>query len=149
MGRPSNNIADVLERLVICEPTTLDTGCWEYLGEPNSGGYKSVRMRGRRQLVHRLVYEHFRGLIPSKLESDHLCRNRGCCNPDHLEMVTTAVNQKRGLRGCLRTLKTHCPRGHLLDADNLYNRPNGDRLCRICLAKKARDWRKQQRENRK
>lgn len=73
-------------------------GCWIFLGARTKAGYGMVG-RGRRGegnvYVHRLMYEAFRGPIPDGLHLDHLCRVRECCNPDHLEAVTQAENNRR------------------------------------------------------
>ena len=68
-----------------------DTGCWVWQRAMTRGGY------GFRQgPAHRYVYERERGPIPDDLTLDHLCRNPGCVNPDHLEPVTSAENTRRG-----------------------------------------------------
>jgi len=69
--------------------------CWEWLGCRNSDGYGFMHCKGKSAPVHRLAYEFTKGAIPDGLELDHHCRNRGCCNPDHLEVVTHAENMTR------------------------------------------------------
>jgi hypothetical protein len=129
MSRP-NTICDILERLVICEPTTLKTGCWEYPGCKSGGGYAQVLYGGGRQrpYVHRLVYEHFVGPVPEGLETDHLCRNRSCANFEHLEMVTRQENNRRRKF----VIATHCPAGHEKTEDNILYTKLGHRICKIC-----------------
>lgn len=73
----------------------VETGCHDWIGA-RWGEYGCVKREGRRRLAHRFYYERQHGPIPDGLELDHLCRNRLCVNPDHLEPVTTAVNQQRG-----------------------------------------------------
>lgn len=72
-----------------------DTGCWITLSTPISGGYCRVRIGGKAMLAHRLAYEKAKGPIPNGLVIDHLCRNRRCCNPDHLEAVPPEENLRR------------------------------------------------------
>ncbi len=86
-------------------------------------------------MVHRVTYETFVGPIPEGLEIDHLCRNRLCCNPVHLEAVTRKENVRRGLACALKPKKTHCSRGHVLNEKNLVIRAyrgRSYRECRIC-----------------
>ena len=70
-----------------------DNGCWEWRGAHLASGYGSVRFNGSARVVHRIIWEHHHGQpIPDGLQIDHLCRNRGCCNPEHLEAVTQTEN---------------------------------------------------------
>ena len=74
-------------------------GCWQWQGAKNPAGYGYFNMgKSRFMMAHRYAYELFNGTIPSHLEIDHLCRNHGCVNPDHLEMVTRSENVRRGRR---------------------------------------------------
>jgi hypothetical protein len=117
-----------------------DESCWEWLGTKSAAGYGQMRVAGSRQYTHRVSYEMFVGPIPEGLSIDHLCRNRACCNPAHLEAVTHAVNVARGER----PTRTHCIHGHELSGRNLVIRAEG-RLCRQCgldSAKRARQRRK-------
>ena len=119
-----------------------DGGCLEWTGALRMGYGKFRGVAGRTTTAHRVVWETFVGPIPEGLELDHLCRNRKCVNPDHLEPVTRRENLRRGSNG---VLKTHCPHGHEYTdentihrkADGTRHRPNGARECRIC--KNARD----------
>jgi len=72
------------------------SGCWVWTGSLQGGGYARIMTDGRMQPAHRVAYELKHGPIPDGLEMDHLCRVRCCVNPDHLEAVTTSVNQLRG-----------------------------------------------------
>jgi hypothetical protein len=78
------------------------TGCWVWQQGKSSAGYgmKWIEVDGaaKRVYAHRLFYERDRGPIPKGMELDHLCRNRGCCNPAHLEVVTKVENIRRGIR---------------------------------------------------
>lgn len=71
-------------------------GCWLWDGNHNERGYPRVNAHGKNGYkAHRLAYELYVGQIPSGMEIDHLCRNRGCVNPDHLEPVTREENNRR------------------------------------------------------
>jgi len=74
------------------------SGCWEWTASVNSKGYAQIRVAGRKVLFHRLMYERHRGPIPLGLTIDHLCRNRICGNPAHLEVTTIQENVRRGNR---------------------------------------------------
>lgn len=80
------------------QPRILVTagGCWEWQGELNRNGYGRVWVNGRRLMAHRVAYQLLVGDIEPGLVLDHLCRNRRCCNPEHLEPVTVRENTLRG-----------------------------------------------------
>ena len=128
-----------LERLVE-KVNPLDTGCWEWTAYRNPMGYGQVGFGGRVVLAHRAVYEVLVRPIPDGLTLDHLCRNPGCVNPDHLEPVTTQENSRRGdhsRNGADQRAKTHCPQGHPYDLANT-GYTGGSRRCRACGRLKAR-----------
>lgn len=81
-----------------------------------------------------MAYELYVGKIPEGLQIDHLCRNRVCVNPDHLEPVTRRVNLLRGVGFSARNAKAvRCPAGHAYDLSNTYLRPDGKgRDCLRC-----------------
>ena len=107
-------------------------GCWIWQAAIKSDGYGVFWVNGRTVRAHRFAYEMFVGPIPDGLQTDHLCRNRNCVNPAHLEPVTNQENFRRGEGGKHKRDKTHCPQGHPYAGENLYVKPNGYRECRIC-----------------
>jgi hypothetical protein len=120
--------------------------CWIWLGPKRGGGYGHVTRwesgKTVNAVVHLVVYELMRHPIPDGLEIDHLCRNRSCCNPDHLEPVTTTVNIRRGTSPSARNAAaTVCKNGHVLTPDNTYVRRDGrGRQCRTCQRANHKRW---------
>lgn len=85
-----------------------DDGCWQWIGSRNQVrgemAYGVVRWGGPQRYVHRVLYEHIYGPYPG-LDTDHLCRNRACVNPAHLEPVTRQENILRApVRGRRRKM---------------------------------------------
>ena len=124
------------------------TDCWNWVGCIGSEGYGRFMKNYKEYLAHRVVYELFKGKIKKGLHIDHLCRNRRCVNPNHLEQVTSRENVLRGEGLFAKNLrKTHCKHGHEFSGKNLIliernyyrngvliNRGKG-RKCRICFNK--------------
>jgi len=109
------------------------SGCWEWIASLIGGGYGQYKVEGRPVYAHRFAYEALVGPIPDGLELDHLCRNRACVNPDHLEAVSHRTNTLRGVSlPAQRAAKTHCPAGHPYAGTNLALSRRGERLCRAC-----------------
>lgn len=118
--------------------------CWVWHGSFTDEGYGQVTVNYKRTLVHRHAYEQLVGPIPEGLHLDHLCRNRGCCNPAHLEPVTCKENLYRSplTLASINAAKTHCKRGHEFDAENTIRSKSGARQCRECSNQLRRERRR-------
>jgi len=126
-----SGLPEQLEKNVIPEP---NSGCWIWLGSlrDKKDGYGGIHWRGRMWRTHRLVFTILKKSVSKKLDLDHTCRNRICCNPDHLEPVTRGENIRRGQGIAPKNLaKTHCAKGHEYTAENTYSWGN-QRFCRTC-----------------
>ena len=96
-------------------------------------GYGHLHYEGRTRYAHRAYYLMYKAAIPDGLVIDHLCRNRLCVNPLHLEAVTLVENTMRGESlWAQNARKTHCANGHSIEGHNLITDANGKRKCRIC-----------------
>ena len=122
-------------------------GCWLWKGHVHPNGYGQFYMDGRQGYAHRASYQIHRGNIPDDLVIDHLCRNRACVNPAHLETGPQQVNIRRGVAPSAMLANVNkCKNGHpFLEANTHYSK-EGKRQCRICLAEWARNKRRQIRE---
>ncbi len=110
-----------------------ETGCWEWQGRTNRNGYGWGQQRPGQpyRVMHRIMWEDaHNGPVPDDLQLDHLCRNRVCCNPQHLEPVTGSENTTRQDHANRR--KDTCSKGHPFDEDNTINTKRGRRVCREC-----------------
>jgi HNH endonuclease len=131
-------------RLRIRDSVIIDdaTGCWIWQRKcMKRDRYGLMTVAKRTRLAHRVAYEAFVGPIPDGLQLDHLCRNRPCVNPAHLEPVTSRENVLRSpiAQAALNAAKTHCPRGHEYTSENTYlcGPYKRWRLCRRCMRERG------------
>ena len=76
--------------------TIVEDGCWLWLGHVSIKGYGRFRVGKSTPMAHRAAYELYVGKIPDGMVIDHLCRERSCVNPYHLEPVLPEENTRRG-----------------------------------------------------
>ena len=116
----------------------LPSGCWRWAGKIHRSGYGLFSVgHARHTTAHRWLYQQLHGPLAAAVDLDHLCRNRWCVRPSHVEPVTRRENLLRGETlpaGNVR--KTHCPQGHPYDEENTYEY-RGARQCLSC--RRARD----------
>lgn len=128
----------------------MPNGCIEFTGARVGGGYGTIMHNGRNMVVHRAAYMLMVGPIPEGLTLDHLCRNRICVNPHHLEPVTVKENVLRGVGITAKnSAKDQCVNGHPFSGSNLkvHARDGGRRrVCRMCLRINKMNLRKRLRE---
>lgn len=119
----------------------LANGCWEWTGprfQSNGYGQMSRGYRGTK-LAHRAFYLKHVGDVPDGLQLDHLCRNRRCVNPEHLEPVTGQENQLRGVTGY--GARTRCRSGiHDITKPDSWYVPPGDPTQRTCYECAKAKW---------
>jgi hypothetical protein len=129
--------------------TIRDDGHWIWEGAVGSSGYGKIKSgghRGQDLSVTHVVWEHHHGVpVPPGYDLDHLemCLIILCVNPDHLEPVTKAENQRRRAER-----RETCGNGHLWIPENTGTSKNGSRFCKPCHADRERERRRRNRETR-
>lgn len=142
-GRPTKPAFSRWVKFIRVSEIKLYNGspCWEWTGcKSKTTGYGQFKIDARRgaklSSPHRFAWEFFYGAIPDGYEVDHLCRNRTCCSPFHLEAVTPAENKRRRDETI-----TFCKAGHEFTSENTSYRPNGSRICKRCARKRSAEFR--------
>ncbi len=123
---------------------TAKAPCWIWTGWMNSEGYGRMWLnRHHNRRAHKIAYEQEHGAVPEGLVLDHLCRNRRCVNPNHLEPVSPYENVSRS--PLYNGNKTHCTNGHLFTEASTYWYPRKygakSRVCRTCRRERLQKYR--------
>lgn len=128
-----------LIKLSVPEP---NTGCHIWIGATTIAGYGIINIKKKILSAHRVSYFLNKGDIPDGLVIDHICDNKFCINPDHLQPKTQLDNLLRSNSASMVNLrKTHCNKGHEFTESNTIINKNGSRDCKICVkAKKKRHY---------
>lgn len=114
-------------------------GCWEWTAYVDHQGYgKFMGPNHQTRRAHRYVYQELVRELARTEHLDHLCRNRRCVNPDHLDVVEHVVNVRRGVAGINNSRKTHCKYGHEFTPSNTIRNSLGQRNCKECTRRIAR-----------
>lgn len=134
---------DPLEKFAELIQLDETTGCWNWLGRKTETGYGKLWADDQMWMAHRFSYAALIGPLPDGLESHHKCRNRGCVNPWHLELVTHQKNCETDFT------VTHCKNGHAYKDGEYYEIRNKDghvkRTCKICAKERAHAYHEQHR----
>lgn len=135
----------VLERVRLRSERQGD--CYVFLGQRTADGYGVVGVQGKRQMVHKVVWEDVNGPVPEGMQLDHKCKNEPCWNPEHLRLVTPRENVLfSDSPAAKNAVKTHCSRGHEFSPENtrvIYrkDRAHPERVCRECKRERRQEAR--------
>ena len=123
-----------------------EDGCWEWTASRNkqNTGYGQFGIRGKIMQAHRVSYTWANGPVPDGLELDHLCRNKVCVNPDHLEAVDRRTNQLRTNNPMVAVHRSGlCAKGlHKIEGFNIEYMANGNKRCKACHHKVTNDFKR-------
>lgn len=143
-GQKINRAAAPLDERIHKLSVPTDTGCWEWAAAISNSGYGVLTLAKPRRnaFAHRVSYEAFTGPIPDGMQVDHLCRNRICVNPEHLEAVSPRTNVLRGNTvAAAQASKVSCDHGHEFTPENTYVTRWGRRQCRACNRARSASYR--------
>lgn len=133
----------------VCKSNDV-AGCWEWIGPIGGRGYGILTINGRQLKAHRVSFEVSVVPVPAGLHLHHLCGNRRCVRPSHLQIITPADHVLiGGSFSAQNARKTHCYRGHPLSGPNLRIGPKGQRICRVCRTESSRRYEQAHSDERK
>lgn len=133
-----NNIVKFIS--LIPKPNKI-SNCWLWDYSISDHGYGRYKLFGKMRYAHRISYEIYFGKIGKNLEIDHLCRNRNCINPRHMELVSTKENTQRGLASRKKNFQIKlCKRNHPYFGANIISHKNNKRSCRLCARENWKNY---------
>lgn len=152
-GRGPRTVTEVIQHLADNSAYDPESGCVVWQATLSNEGYGAFNWKCGDRVIytaHRISYHVLNGTVTPGLVVDHLCRNRACIRPDHLDLVTQRENVLRSpiAPGAINAAKTHCPQGHEYTPENTYiqlprpGRMATGRLCKTCTASRSRRSRK-------
>jgi len=139
---------DVYEKRLKAKVKRRLDGCWQWHGATirNARGdrYGTMHYRGKQWLAHRIAYDLWKGPIDPDLQVNHLCENKLCVNPKHLEQIDNWGNALYSMKSvcAINSVKQKCPAGHDYTDENTYVSPKGYRECRKCKKERAAKYHK-------
>lgn len=135
--RKTKTIQDHIDNII------KDNGCWIWQGSVDSRGYGQLKSQGITWRAHRFFYVSLVNKIPPNYQIDHLCKNKLCVNPEHLEPVTQFENMKRSGVWEKNKGRSHCPKGHEYTPENIANTKR--LTCLQCKREYNREYMKKKR----
>lgn len=131
--------AFIIEKFLSRISAKTEGECWPWVGHINKSGYGAFTISaGKIFLAHRISFDLFNEKVIETLVIDHICKNRRCVNPKHLRQVYSGINvtENSDSPSAENKLKTHCPKGHEYNEENIYiattKRKTKGRACRTC-----------------
>lgn len=123
--------------------------CWKWTGVISSNGYGRIEHKGKHLMAHRVSFLLNGGIIPQGMILDHLCRNRGCVNPNHLRVVSCKENVLCGEnQTASKSRQVNCLKGHPLSGKNLGIDKRNHRYCKKCRAKWQSEYMQREKHDR-
>lgn len=119
----------------LIEDRGYTTPCWTWQLKISKNGYGHVKHKKVTYLAHRFYFERLKGDVPDGKWLDHLCRNRNCVNPDHLEPVPPAINQRRGRQTTLNAKDIEQIKSRSINGESQYSIAKSFQVKQPCISR--------------